>query len=445
MTAQVDAERTKVQGRVPFAITDPTQVPVQRYYSKEFGQAEKEKLWPYAWQAACRLEEIPRTGDYAEYTINDQSILVVRESGESIRAYFNACRHRATALGTGSGSFHGGQIVCPYHGWRWNLDGSNSYVYAQRGFTPPCLDPEFLRLRECQVGTAFGMVFINMDLEAPPLEEAFQDIIEALEPIGFDRMRVRWWRQAILPANWKMAQEAFMEAYHVMQAHPSLSMGAADEDYNVDALSSDFECFPGGHGHALPPATVESPVKGLSMAEYFVQYNNALYFGTDAYTTDREMFIQQGLLERDIDPEKFPQAFFEALYEFAQGAGVNLPPPATNTGGFAHIFPNITVLPAYGNSIIYRSRPNGDDPESCVFEVWAVQIPAEDEVPEQPEMEGPIPVPDWPQILREDFENVIAQQKGLRTKGLDNLVLSEKYESMIVNNHRVIDDHLARD
>lgn len=442
------AERTEpLAATVPYAITDPKRVPVERYFSPEFAQLEKDKLWTRVWQMACRLEEIPRVGDFTEYKINDQSILIVREGegDDSIKAYFNACRHRGTALGDGTGSFHGGQIVCPYHGWRWNLDGSNSYVFAERGFSPACLDPERLRLRECKVGTMLGMVFINMDPDAPPLDEAMDGIRQKFDLIGFDRMKVRWWRHLVLPGNWKMAQEAFMEAYHVMQAHPSLSMGAADEDYNVDALGGDFECFDGGHGHALLAQNMETPVAGMSMADYFIQFNNALYVGTDAYTTDREMFIQQGLLERDIDESQFPMAFFQALYEYAQGAGIELPPPTTETSGYGHIFPNITVLPAYGNSIVYRVRPNGDDPESCIFEVWAVQIPAaEDADADRPELEGPIPVDDWPQIFKEDFINIERQQRGIHTQGLPDLILSEQYEAMIVNSHQTIDKYLAR-
>lgn len=430
---------------IPHAIEHPARVPAQRYYSPQFAQLEKDHLWSRVWQMACRLEEIPRPGDFTEYTINDQSILVVRESDDSIKAYFNACRHRATALGNGTGTFHGRQIVCPYHGWRWNLDGSNSYVYAERGFTPACLDPELLRLRECQVGTWGGMVFVNPDSDAPPLSEFLKDIAEALDPIAFDRMQVRWWRHIVLPANWKMAQEAFLEAYHVMQAHPSLSMGAADEDYDVDAIGGPFECFEAGHAHSTPAEGGASPVKGMSMADYFIQFNNALYFGTDAYTTDREAFIQQGLMERDIPAEEFPAKFFEALYAYADGAGIALPPPPTATTGYGHIFPNLTFLPAYGNSIIYRVRPNGDDPESCLFEVWAVQIPAADAgEPERPELEGPVPVEQWPQIFKEDYRNVIAQQKGIRTQGLDDLILSEQYEAMIVNSHRAIDTYLTR-
>ncbi|MHA5048189.1 aromatic ring-hydroxylating oxygenase subunit alpha [Streptomyces sp. SD15] len=431
----------------PHAITDPKRVPAQRYYSADFAQLEKEKLWPHVWQVACRLEDLRETGDYIEYEINDQSILVVRESGSRIKAYYNACRHRATALGIGSGTFHGRQIVCPYHGWRWDLNGENTYVFAsERGFTPGCLDKDNLRLREVQVGTWGGMVFINMDPQAPPLEQYLDGIAKVLDPIAFDRMRVRWWRQVILPCNWKMAQEAFLEAYHIMQAHPSLAMGAADDDYNLEATVGSFECFEGGHAHSRPPTSTEAPVKGMSKADYFIQFNNALYFGTDAFTTEREIFVQQGLLERDIPDEEFIPKFFEALYAHAQGAGIPLPPPVTDTQGYGHIFPNLTFLPGYGTNIIYRSRPNGDDAESCVFEVWAVQIPGADAgEPERPVLEGPIPVEEWPQIFREDFQNVIGQQKGVRGSGIDDLIMSERYEAMIINNHRTIDRYLGRD
>lgn len=428
---------------IPFAITDPKRVPVQRYFAPAFAELEKQRLWTKAWQFACRLDEIQRPGDFTEYTINDQSILIVRVDEDTVKAYFNACRHRATALGEGTGTFYGGQIVCPYHGWRWNLDGENSYVYAKKGFTPACLDPDLLRLRECQVGTLFGMVFINMDPDATPLAEEFADIAETLAPIGFDRMTVRWWRRVKLKANWKMAQEAFLEAYHVMQAHPSLSMGAADDEYDLEAMSEGFQTFPGGHGHALPPAAMESPVKGMGFGEYFLQFNNALYVGTDAYYTEREMFIQQGLMERDIPDEQMPLAFFGALFEYAQGAGIALPPPATTTSGYAHVFPNLTFLPAYGNSIAYRVRPDGDDPESCVFEVWALQIPAADDAdPDPPVVEDVPDVEDWPQIFKEDFGNVRRQQKGVRTKGLADLIMSEKYEAMIVNHHATVDKYL---
>ena len=73
-------------------------VPGARYMSREFFDLEMERLWPRVWQVACREEEIPNAGDFLEYTIADQSILVVRNDAGDIRAYFNTCPHRGTRL-----------------------------------------------------------------------------------------------------------------------------------------------------------------------------------------------------------------------------------------------------------------------------------------------------------------------------------------------------------
>jgi len=119
---------------VPFAVTDPWWIDRERYYDRTFFELERDRLWNSVWQMACRLEEIPAVGDYVEYTICDQSVLVVRTGPEQIKGYYNACRHRATQLALGCGSFRGGQIVCPFHGWRWNIDGSPSFIYGAEGF-----------------------------------------------------------------------------------------------------------------------------------------------------------------------------------------------------------------------------------------------------------------------------------------------------------------------
>ena len=63
---------------VPWAVERPDRIPKQRYYDPDFFAMEAELLWPRVWQMACRLEEIPQPGDFVEYVILDQSIIVVR-------------------------------------------------------------------------------------------------------------------------------------------------------------------------------------------------------------------------------------------------------------------------------------------------------------------------------------------------------------------------------
>jgi len=102
-------------------------IPRERFTSAEFVALEYERLWPRVWQVACRLEEIPNPGDFVEYTIGDHSAFVTRTASGDVRAFHNTCIHRGTRLASGCGSFRG-EIRCPFHGWRWDLDGTNTYV-----------------------------------------------------------------------------------------------------------------------------------------------------------------------------------------------------------------------------------------------------------------------------------------------------------------------------
>src|SRR5215471_9543389 len=90
-----------------------------RYIDPAFQKLEYQKLWSKVWQAAARLDEIPEPGDYTTYDIGDQSVFIVRADASTIKAYHNVCPHRGTALTAGGcGSFAGGRIMCPFHGWR---------------------------------------------------------------------------------------------------------------------------------------------------------------------------------------------------------------------------------------------------------------------------------------------------------------------------------------
>ena len=81
--------------------TLPHGISTGRYIDPRFMRLEYERLWSRVWQAAARLDEIPAMGDYTVYDIGDQSILVVRVDEKTVKAYYNACPHRGTALEIG--------------------------------------------------------------------------------------------------------------------------------------------------------------------------------------------------------------------------------------------------------------------------------------------------------------------------------------------------------
>src|ERR1700680_4785176 len=97
---------------VPYVVELPDRLRNERYFDPDFYQMEAELFWPRVWQMACRLEEIPQPGDFAEYEILDQSIIVVRTALDEVKAYFNACRHRAVKVIEGHGTCNAG-FVCP--------------------------------------------------------------------------------------------------------------------------------------------------------------------------------------------------------------------------------------------------------------------------------------------------------------------------------------------
>ena len=111
---------------VPLAVQAVDRIPKQRYYDPEFYTLETELFWPRVWQMACRLEEISKPGDFVEYEILDQSVIVVRVDDSNVRAYYNSFRHRGMKLVEGSGSRR--SIVCPFHGWCWSLDVKSTFV-----------------------------------------------------------------------------------------------------------------------------------------------------------------------------------------------------------------------------------------------------------------------------------------------------------------------------
>ncbi|RYE53929.1 MAG: aromatic ring-hydroxylating dioxygenase subunit alpha, partial [Rhizobiaceae bacterium] len=62
----------------PLKIENPALIPAARYHDEAFYRLECERLWPRTWQMACRLEQIPKVGDWIEYSNVGKSVIVVR-------------------------------------------------------------------------------------------------------------------------------------------------------------------------------------------------------------------------------------------------------------------------------------------------------------------------------------------------------------------------------
>jgi phenylpropionate dioxygenase-like ring-hydroxylating dioxygenase large terminal subunit len=418
-------------------------VPSERYFSSDFFQLECDHMWSRTWQVACRLDDIPDVGDFVEYTIVDQSILIVRETDDRIRALWNRCSHRGVQLANGSGRFHACQMVCPFHGWRYQLDGTCSYVYqGAEAFAAESLEPEKLRVPECRVATRWGLVFVNMDEAAEPLEEFLAGIVPAIDPIGLEQMRVNWWRYFEVEANWKVALEAFLEAYHIMQTHPEIAQVSGDDYSAQQTYESD------ARGHAWNVVDPDNggiewwPARGVNYTKWIFDQDRAMRVGVDGWLSEWILDLADEFEARREPDDAMLGEYFTAVYEEAARRGIPMRPPTPETSPFAFVFPNtlITAGP-YGRTNIYKFRPNGPDPESAIVDVTAVEVRPVDAPGEpRPTREGPVAHTDLPFVLAQDASNMETMQRGVHSRALDHLLFSGRFEAMAIAFNRRLDE-----
>jgi phenylpropionate dioxygenase-like ring-hydroxylating dioxygenase large terminal subunit len=414
---------------VPYAIEVTDRVPKERYYDPDFYAMEAELVWPRVWQMACRLEEIPEVGDFAEYRILDQSVIVVRAEDGGVRALQNVCRHRGVQVVQGRGSRRGG-FVCPFHGWCYGSDGRNTKVTQAGAFAAHNLDAGDLDLTPVRCEAWGGCAWINLDDAAPPLRECLEPSATVLDAWQVESLRAEWWYSCRLPVNWKLAQEAFVEQYHVLQAHPQLRIPGR---------------FPGRNPGDFDP-------RAFVAAE--LQYLHTMSDGMAGMVHARDVEVAEEMAGVEL-PADFSAAsaawerrLNDAVLEAHRGRGCVMPDlnELSDQGlnePMAYCFPHYFVLPMYSSATAYRFRPLG--PEETLMDMWSLtryppaEEPATPDVPEPWEFDDPR----WPPIPAQDFSNLPRQQRGLHARSFEYMRLSERTEGHISNYQRLIDGFLA--
>jgi phenylpropionate dioxygenase-like ring-hydroxylating dioxygenase large terminal subunit len=435
---------------VPYAMTRTDRVPAQRYYDPEFYAMENELLWPRVWQMACYLAEIPNPGDYITYRILDKEVVVVRVDETSVRAFHNACRHRGVALVEGRGNVSSG-FICPFHGWCFGLDGANTFMYQPDLFHETNRDPKDLALVPCRVETWGGSAFINLDENAPPLRDFLGPFADLHDVWKVEALWPEWWLSFRMPTNWKLAMEAFMEGYHVMQSHPQLLSKKPNRQLYVPLGGSTRDPMQRARRQILGTETFDRD----SFIKQQLNAYRTLSVGMAGMMHQKDVVVAEGLSNIDL-PETFEEALptwnkavNDSIMEWHQHQGIDMPDLnyILSTGlGVSSVnfcFPHYFLLPAYSSASSYRIRPLG--PEECLFELWSLtRYPKGQEPPAPPEPTPWAPDdPRIPSIPSQDFSNLPRQQRGLHAKGFEYLRLSNWVEGMVSNNHRLIDGYLA--
>ena len=344
-------------------------IPTSRYTSQAFFQREVDSLWSNTWQWACREEHVPDEGDNYVYNIGPYSVIVVRVDDNTIKAFVNSCTHRGTRLLAEEGAGYSQGFTCPFHGWSWQLDGSINNIPGRWDF--PHVEDSTHGLQEVSCERWGGFIFINIDPKAKPLAEYLGVMTEHFKQFPLDRRCVKAHVQKLLPANWKVAQEAFMEAYHNFETHDSPHGANAQYDifsdyvsrfiHNIGNYSPEALSDYAGDKWRSPPMTEQEMLEGLAV---------------------EGRVLKEGETAREVAAQSIRDNMSAATGLDLTGYGDSLMLDSIEY----HLFPNMFFFPGVMVPMVYRFRPNGDDVDSCIFDLMVLELlPEGQEHPEPPE------------------------------------------------------------
>jgi phenylpropionate dioxygenase-like ring-hydroxylating dioxygenase large terminal subunit len=444
MSQQLQREADDGAVRVDF-------VPAAAYVARDYVQLEKERLWPRVWQMACREEEVANPGDFYTYSIADESITVVRKQDGDIAAYYNVCPHRGRRLTSGCGKM--GRFHCKFHGWQWSLDGKPAEVVDRQDWGDLLQDSE-ITLEPVKSGSWGGWIFVNMDPDAEPLEQFLEPAKAILDPYEFDQMRYRWRRQIILPCNWKVALEAFNEGYHVQTTHRQLLATFDDITFSQAMGAHGMFGYEPTRQFGLPSPRIadEATRRATNVRDGWQQFIRDIWDTLDATATlamVRAVDRVKAELPADASIEEVFAAYARIHREETDKDGTPWPDLSFEqmlaAGTDWHIFPNMVFLQQPTNLLGYRARPNGDDPDSCIFDIYVLERFAPGKEPQvELETASDWTKVDWGLILSQDFQNMAEIQQGMKSRGFRGARTNPVQERAISNFHRTLHDYLSR-
>ncbi len=417
-----------------------------RYSDPAFYQRELETMWRRTWQWACREEHLQAVGDYMVYEIGDDSVIVVRTAPEQIKAYINACMHRGMQLCDPLEPPRNKQFLrCPFHGFTWNLDGSLREVPCRWDF--PHLDEAEFALSEVQVDTWGGFVFINLSEDAPPLKDYLGVLPEHFKNWRLQDRYIQCHTRKHLPANWKMALEAFLEAYHVLATHPEAVRTVGDANAQYDVFGEHVSRFFHTFGHPSPHWK-----KQMSEQELY----EAMGGGSGSAVGTREGVAGTGEAGATLPAGLSAREAIAAQRRRSMQAELDIDLSQQSTSEMLDsieyfVFPNMCAFPGIALPMIYRFRPL--DANNCIHEILMLR-PKPDN--------GPVPPPAQPVdlaiedsytqvegfdpglgfVLDQDTDNLRRQRAGAKASRKPGQTLGNYQEIRIRHLHQTLDRYM---
>lgn len=415
-------------------------IPGYRYHSEDFWKQEWENMWTKVWLLVGRAPEIPEPGDYQMEEIGPESFLMVRQQDGSIRSFYNVCQHRGARLifndiGTVD------SFTCPYHGWRWEIDGTLTFALDPEDFPEgdPCGK---LTLEEVRTEVFAGFIWINMDKDAVTLKEYLGPIWDDWNAYGFDTWKRYQAMRCRSPINWKVVLDNFNESYHLPAVHPE-SDTSIEENYKW----TQFDLSEEGHNRMIMKAGV--PSNSLK-SKNVPLLREPLISTLKAWGLDPADFEGREYETREAIQKAKRERGKEKGYTHYE----NLRDDQLTDAYHYTIFPNFAVTAWADGFHFLRAIPHPTDPTKCVFDNWwYASQPAGETAPVftaggpvDRDAEVDLDVFDYGEkslgfAIDQDMGVTAGQQLGFRSRGFNGVYLSGQ-ERRIRRYHEIIDDYI---
>ncbi|MFN0114197.1 MAG: aromatic ring-hydroxylating oxygenase subunit alpha [Paracoccaceae bacterium] len=275
-------------------------LPAWTYHSEALFELERRHLFLTHWQIAGHVNDIPAPGEWLSLDLLGERALVMRGQDGVVRAFHNLCRHRGARVADGPQGRCKGAIVCPFHGWVYNLDGTLRGAARPDSFGD--MDRSAFGLKPIEMELFHGFIFLRFHPgPQPPVAEWLAPYAADLAAYGASDLLPAQGPQwaSELPVNWKSVRDVDNEGYHVAMAHPGLQdlygRTYRDQAYpgGLSFSSGEFGDAPGRRWSvkryvSLAPDQPHLPDRLRKSWTYYGLFPNAVF----AFTPESASFYQ---------------------------------------------------------------------------------------------------------------------------------------------------------